>query len=43
METRFFELLVAPWPVFALLVRLAVAWNVEAAMAEVKSSKAGGR
>lgn len=42
METRFFEVLVAPWPVFALLAGLA-ALNVEAVMAEVKSAKAGAR
>ena len=43
METRFFEVLVAPWPVFALLEGLATALNVEAMMAEVKSAKAGAR
>jgi len=43
METRFFELLVAPWPVFALLAGLAMALNVEVVMAEVKSAKAGAR
>jgi len=43
METRFFELLVAPWPVFALLAGLATALNVEAVIAEVKSAKAGAR
>jgi hypothetical protein len=43
METRFFEVLVAPWPVFALLAGLATALNVEAVMAEVKSAKAGAR
>ena len=43
METRFFEVLVAPWPVFALLAGLATALNVEAVMAEVKSAKAVAR
>ncbi len=43
METRFFEFLVAPWLVFALLAGLATALNVEAVMAEVKSAKAGAR
>ena len=43
METRFSEVMAAHWPVFALLAGLAAALNVEAAMAEVKSAKAGAR
>ena len=43
MGSRFFEVLSAHWPVFALLAGLAAALNVEAVMAEVKSAKAGAR